>query len=456
MSSNGTCGRCSEPGKPPVPQVPPYETWEPSVTYVIGHQHPDTDAIAAALGYAWYLTALGDESAKAARAGEPSEQTLFALEWFGQDAPPLLMDAAPTFRHAAQWEAAVSPEAPLSEAIEQLSDEERVVPVVDVEGRLVGVVTPLALARASSGGAAALIQPCRSLVDEVPTFSARERLSDHREALLRRDADEFPVIDEEGRYLGMVTRGRLQDPPRARLILVDHNELSQAVNGAEEAEIVAVLDHHRLGNPPTAVPIPFTVEPVGSTSTLVAEQCLEQTLELPGGMAGMLLSGILSDTLVFRSPTTTERDRDAAEWLAGLVQVDLHSYGAELLRAGSRVAARPASEIVDADRKTLEIGGRSVSIGQVEVVDLQELSPRREELLAALQDRREREALALACLMVTDVVTGRSRLLCQGDLPVLTLLPFARVGEGEFDLGEMVSRKQQFVPALHDALGDSH
>jgi manganese-dependent inorganic pyrophosphatase len=286
----------------------------------------------------------------------------------------------------------------------------------------------------------------------VPTLSARERISDHRDALLRGDADGFLVIDTQGRYGGMVTRERLQEPPHARLILVDHNELSQAVTGAEEAEIVAVLDHHRLANPPTAAPIPFTVEPVGSTSTLVAEQCCEQPLALPAGLAGMLLSGILSDTLVFRSPTTTERDRDAAEWLAGLTRTEFRSYGEELLRAGSRIAAHPAGEIVDADRKTLEIGGKRVSIGQVEVGDLRELLPRREELLAALEDRRERESLALACLMVTDVVSGRSRLLCRGDPPILALLPFARAGEDERDLGEMVSRKQQVVPALHDAL----
>jgi manganese-dependent inorganic pyrophosphatase len=428
------------------------ETWEPGIIYVIGHQHPDTDAVAAALGYAWYLTATGDEGVRPARAGEPSEQTLFALERFGQVAPPLLTDAAPTFGHAVQWEVPVAPEAPLSEAIAKLSEEERVVPVVAADGKSLGVVTPLALARASSAGPDALRQPCRSLVEEVPTFSARERISDHREALMRSDADEFLVVDSAGRYLGMVTRGRLLEPPHARLILVDHNELSQAVTGAEEAEIVAVLDHHRLGNPPTAVPIPFTVEPVGSTSTLVAEPCFERNLELPVGLAGMLLSGILSDTLVFRSPTTTERDRSAADWLAGLARLDAAAYGEELLRAGSRVAAHPAREIVDADRKTLEIGGKAVSIAQVEVVDVQELSPRREELLAALEDQREREALALAGLMITDVVSGRSRLLCWADAPILALLPFPRLDEHEFDLGEMVSRKQQLVPVLHDVL----
>jgi manganese-dependent inorganic pyrophosphatase len=423
-------------------------TWDPGVTYVIGHRSPDTDSIASALGYAWYLRALGDEDVKAARAGPLAEQTVFALERFGQVPPPLLSDVAPTLGHAARTKAAVAPEAPLSEAIAQLSEEERVVPVVDAEGRPLGVVTPLALARASAGGPDALAQPCREVVEAAPVFSGRERISDHRDALLRSEATDFLVIDAAGRYAGIATQGSILEPPRARLILVDHNELSQAVTGAEEAKIVAVLDHHRVGDLQTAAPIPFVVEPVGSTSTLVAEHCRERTLEPPAGLAGMLLSGILSDTLVFRSPTTTKRDHAAAGWLAGLTGVDVPSCGAALLRAGSRVAAHPAGEILDADRKNYEMGGKSVSIGQVEVADGQELAPRREELLAVLEERREREALDLLCLMITDVMAGRSHLLCRGDPRLLATLTFTRTGENEFDLGEMVSRKQQLVPAL--------
>jgi manganese-dependent inorganic pyrophosphatase len=432
------------------------EAWNPGVTYVIGHRSPDTDAIASALGHAWYLRSLGDEDVKGARAGPLTEQTVFALERFGQVNPPLLSDVAPTLGHAARPKAAVGPETPLSEAIARLSEEERVVPVVDAGGRPLGVVTPLALARASAGGPDALAQPCREVVEAVPVLSARERISDHRDALLRSEAADFLVIDATGRYVGIATQGSVLEPPRARLILVDHNELSQAVAGAEEAQIVGVLDHHRVGDLQTAAPIPFVVEPVGSTSTLVAEQCRERALEPPASLAGMLLSGILSDTLVFRSPTTTKRDHAAAGWLSGLSGVDIPSCGAGLLRAGSRIAARPAGEILDADRKQYEMGGKSVSIGQVEVADGQELATRREELLAILEERRERQALDLLCLMITDVMAGRSHLLCQGDPRLLATLPFARTGENEFDLGEMVSRKQQLVPALLAVLEGSH
>jgi manganese-dependent inorganic pyrophosphatase len=426
--------------------------WEPGVTYVIGHRHPDTDAIAAALGYAWYLNERGEANVRAARSGEFADQTRFALERFGQEAPPLLLDVGPTFGHVARPEAAVKPRAPLSEAIAHLSEQERIVPVVNARTHPVGVVTPLAVARAASAGPEAFAQPCRGLAEAIPAFSAREKIRDHRDALLRGEANDFLVTDDRGRYLGIATQESVLDPPRARLILVDHNELAQAVTGAEEAEVVGVLDHHRLGDLQTAAPIPFVVEPVGSTCTLVAEQCRERGLTPPAGLAGMMLSGILSDTLVLRSPTTTERDRAAAGWLAELAGVDSRAHGEDLLRAGSRVAAHPAGEIVDADRKSYQIGGKTISIGQVEVTKRGELSRRQEALLAALEERREREALDLVCLMVTDVCAGRSRLLCRGDPRILTALPFEPAREHEFELGEMVSRKQQLVPVLYAML----
>jgi manganese-dependent inorganic pyrophosphatase len=211
---------------------------------------------------------------------------------------------------------------------------------------------------------------------------------------------------------------------------------------------VGVLDHHRLGNAPTAAPILVVVDPVGSTSTLVAELCRARDLLPPPRIAGLLLSGVLSDTLTFRSLTTTERDRTAAGWLAERAGVETEPFGAELLNASPGLAGRTPAEILEADRKSYQMGGRAVSIAQVEVTLMQELPERREELLAALEALREREGLALACLMVTDVVTGRSRMLARGDSPLLAQLPFRRVDEGEWDLGPIVSRKKQLVPAL--------
>ncbi len=432
------------------------DRWDPGITYVIGHQRPDTDAIASALGYAWFLNQTGT-AVTAARAGQPGEQAQFALSRFDLSAPLLLTGVAPTFGHCARPQGSVGPDAPLPAAMARVAEGDRVVPVVDADGTPYGVVTSLALARAYTAPmnvTAMLAQSCKSIAETPVTFLASDRISDHRSQLLRSETDDFLVVSDTGRFVGMATRSRILQPPRAHLILVDHNELSQAVPDAEEAEIVAVLDHHRLGNPPTAMPIPFVIDPVGSTSTLVSEQCRARALEPPRGLAGMLLSGVLSDTLVLRSPTTTERDRNITEWLAKIAGVDVQTYGNELLHAAPGMSQRKADDILDTDRKSYDIGGVHVSIGQVEVTGLEGMHQRREELVQALQDRRERENLALSALMVTDIVTGVSHLLCQGENWILTSLPFTRIDDHEFDLDTMVSRKKQLVPTLHAVLED--
>ena len=436
-----------------------YDFWDPDVTYVIGHQRPDTDAIAAALGYAWLLNELGQQTVRAGRAGQPGEQTLYALKRFEQAQPGLLTAVAPTFWHVAEPREAVRPNDPLAEALSHLADGHNLVPVVGEDEKPVGVVTPLALARSYSRTLAdngvrvkEAAATCASISEAIPTFQTRDRVSDHRNALLRADANQFMVVDSRGHYVGIASQRRLLQPPRARLILVDHNELSQAVTGAEEAEIVGVLDHHRLGNPPTAAPIPFLVDPVGSTSTLVAEQCRVKRKTPPRPIAGMLLSGILSDTLIFRSPTTSDRDRVIAEWLASLCQIDAYLFGEELLHASPGIASRTADAILDGDRKEYDMGSAKVSISQVEVTGMQELPSRRDELFAAMDERRDREALDLICLMVTDVVTGTSLLLVRGEERLVSALPFSHTGEDEFDLHDIVSRKKQLAPALQSAI----
>lgn len=434
------------------------DRWDPGTTYVIGHQRPDTDAIASALGYAWFLNSVG-QTVCAARAGQPGEQAVFALERFKQTPPVLLTGVAPTFGHCARPQTSVAPDAPLPAAMARVAEGDRVVPVVDSSGKPSGVVTSLALARAYTAPlnvTVILAQPCQSIAEKPSTFFAQDRISDHRAILLRSEIDDFLVVAETGEYVGIATRSRLLQPPRAHLILVDHNELSQAVPAAEEAEIIGVLDHHRLGNPETAAPISFVVEPVGSTCTLVAEHCRTRALEPPPGLAGMMLSGILSDTLLFRSPTTTDRDREAAVWLTSLAGLNLQEYGTELLGAAPGLTARAADEILDTDRKAYQTTSGSISISQVELVSFEELPQRRKELLDALEERRLREALSLACLMVTDVVTVRSHLLARADPWILAALPFHRLAEGEFDLGDMVSRKKQLVPSLYAVLEEPH
>lgn len=426
-------------------------SWEPELTYVVGHQRPDTDAIASALAYAWYLTAQGEQQIQAARAGQISAQTEFALNRFGLTPPPLLLSVAPTLAHASRTVPTLLPDAPLSDALPLLASGSPAVPVVGTDGRAVGMVTSTALARAFASTpeiAAALAAPCREVLESSAPLPADGRVHDYLPGLLRGTADEYLVEDANGQYFGLACRTALLRPPRARLILVDHNELAQSVDGAQEAEILGVLDHHRLGNAATAQPIRFQVEPVGSTCTLVAELCQRDGLEPPAALAGMMLSGILSDTLLFRSPTTTPRDQSAAARMAAQANVSLEQYGAELLRSGLGLQSRTPEEIIDADRKEYELAGHRVSVSQVELSGFAELATHQNSLLTALEQQRQAKSLLLVALLVTDVVAGGSRLLCRADPPILAALPFPRIGTDEWDLGAIVSRKKQFIPAL--------
>lgn len=424
--------------------------WNPDRQYVVGHQRPDMDAVASAAGYAWYLKRTGEApDAEPARAGAVPPQAVFAFKRFEWPMPRLLSTVAPTFGQAAVKVPAVPPEVPLSAGLECLNRGYRVVAVAYPSGRPLGIVTPLALARAFARGT--FSQTCGELAQDAPQLREDERISEHRSLLLRKEEDDYVVIDAEGRYQGLATRAAILQPPKARLVLVDHNELGQAVPGAEEAEILGVLDHHRLGNPGTAAPIPFVVDPVGSTCTLVAERCRTARQTPPAPLAGLLLSGILSDTLLFRSPTTTPRDQAIAGWLAELAGVKPDEYGRELLTSGSGLSGEAAA-ILEHDRKSYEMSGRRVAIAQVEVASLEELSSREGALRDELETLRERENLSLACLMVTDVIRAHSRFLCAGDEVMLRALPFPRLGPGLFELGAMVSRKKQLVPLLEDLI----
>ncbi len=416
------------------------------------------DAIGAAIGKAWLMQVTTNENVVAARAGQVGSQSRFALEKFSVQSPRLLASVSPTFSHVAHHQSPVDPKSPFTDALLRLANGERVVPVVKEDGTLLGGLGPTALARAYANLASHLSDSdppsWDHLIEALPTYQARDHLLDHRNALLRSEGDDFLVANSAGKYFGTVTRRQVLTPPRARLVLVDHNEISQAVAGADEAEIISVIDHHRLGNAMTATPIPFIVEPVGSTCTLIAEACLWNPHTVPKSIAGVMLSGILSDTLIFKSPTTTTRDRAAAVWLADNAEVDLYKYGRDLIDASPGLSDRPASDIIDADRKNYDMASRTVSIAQIEVTDLNEIPDRRADLLGALLERLEREQLSFICLMVTDVITLKSHLLCQADSALLGQLPFPRVADREYELGAMVSRKKQLVPALQSVLED--
>jgi manganese-dependent inorganic pyrophosphatase len=438
---------------------------------VIGHRQPDLDSTAAAAGYAALLRALG-RPARAGRCGPLDPQAELAFRRFGVEPPLLVMDVAPTFGRIARRIEPLPPEAPIAEAIRILADGGRAVPIVGPDGKPRALIDAAAcVRRLGKGGLGAgaasedvirtacerAAAPCIDPEEAPPaalTFLAGERVSDRRGAVARADADDFLVVDQDGRYLGVATRAAILAPPRMQLVLVDHNEIGQAVPGADEAEIVEVIDHHRLGNLPTREPIPFSVEVIGSTSTLIAERWHAAAADrLEPALAGVLLAGIVSDTLAFRSPTSTARDRAAAERLAARAGVrDLAAFGEEIVAAGAGLGRRRAEEIVREDWKEYATGAGRLLIAQAEVRSLDEAARRLGELQAALEALRESRGAVLGALLVTDVLRGRSRLLACGDPRLVARLPYPRRPDGTLDVGAIVSRKKELVPAVLAAL----
>jgi len=262
----------------------------------------------------------------------------------------------------------------------------------------------------------------------------------------------FPVTDEEGRTVGVLSKADFLKPVDRKLILVDHNELSQAVSGADEVEIVEIIDHHRLGAMTTQQPILFRNEPVGSTSTIVADCFFRQNVELPKPIAGLLLAGLVSDTLNLTSPTTTPRDREILPRLEKIAGVNAREFTDKLFASGSLLTLKPAPQAITTDAKEYKENGHTFSVAQIEEVGFDQFWKRKDELLAALEDYRRGRNYIFSALMVTDVVGQESLMLVAGDKRFVDRIDYPEPKPGVFELRDVVSRKKQLLPYLTHCL----
>jgi manganese-dependent inorganic pyrophosphatase len=535
--------------------------------YVTGHRNPDTDSIAAAIGYAELRGRLDPRNDYVpVRLGELNEQTRWVLERSGADEPVLLphvlLRVGDVMRERFPLAHASEPvrEVGLTMAREDLD----LVPIVDDAGELAGVMTERALARryiresreASSleaptglGAIAAVLQgdvlqgdpeaeltgrvwvlamavdslgvgfragdivvvgdrpdaqrfaidtgvallitsngvrpdadmlalaseqgtaviaspldsyvtarmitlssPCHALMDREPlTVRPDELVTDITEVVKDIDYRAAVAVDGRRRPVGLVTRSDLVDPPPRRVILVDHAEQAQSVVGVEHAEIVEIIDHHHIGSIETRVPVRAVFDPVGSTATLVIERFRQSGLEPSRAAATMLLGAVMSDTVILNSPTTTDRDRAVVDYLQSVLAVDGIDFGREMFEQTSDLERVPADQIVGRDAKEYEVGGNTLRIAQVETVG-QGLQERRDELLAALDDVREREGHVLAALMVTDILAKGTELYVSGERAPIERIFDQHAPDGVLDLPGVMSRKKQVAPKVLAAL----
>lgn len=440
----------------------------PNKIYVVGHINPDTDSIAAAMGYAWLLHERDGIETVAARAGALNPQSAWVLKQLKLEPPMLLTDASPRFESIMIRLDSIRPNAPLGMAWTLASKTGGVAPVVDEDGKPYGIVNGLSMFKyftqtlgprpGDTTVREMMSVECMHAADTmVPKYVANAHIRDMLNRILRDEFNDYWVVDENGVYLGIARQRDALNPPRLKIILVDHNEPRQAIAALEEAELLEILDHHRLGNPYTHQPIRFTVDVVGSTSTLVSEQTAEAGLSMPPNLAGALLAGLLSDTLILTSPTTTQRDKDMAERLARWAFVGgsplkgetIESYGKAVLSAGAGLSNRKPEEVVSTDIKAFEASGFKFAIAQAEVTDLMQLREHREPLNKALDDLKNQRGLDFAILLITDVVTGNSRLITSSKTPpILDDLPYPPLPDGTRDAPGVVSRKKQLLPVV--------
>ncbi|MFT5883091.1 MAG: manganese-dependent inorganic pyrophosphatase [Crocinitomicaceae bacterium] len=287
--------------------------------------------------------------------------------------------------------------------------------------------------------------------------NADEAVSDMRKRLSTARQDLFPVVEKGTRTLvGVFRKSALIDPPATTLVLVDHNEYAQAVRGVEEANVIEVIDHHRLGGDiMSREPIRFLNEPVGSTSTLVARKFRYMRVPLSKGVAMCLCAGLISDTLNLTSPTTTDLDREMLAWMTDIAGVDAAQFTHDFFASGSLLTKGSVDEMIGTDRKQFNEGSKFISISQVEEMDLDRFTERSDEMITGLERLISNKGYDIALLAVTDITKHHSKIVAVGDRRIIEALPFKKISENVLDAMGVVSRKKQIFPALSNAIRDA-
>ena len=295
--------------------------------------------------------------------------------------------------------------------------------------------------------------PIRRIMKEDPVcFRPMDLLSDIKGIMDEHRYRSYPVV-ENGKLVGIVSADEIMLPEREKVILVDHNERGQAVEGIEDAKIMEIIDHHRLGGVQTSEPIYTHQEPVGCTCTIVANMHWHRDIEIPPSIAGLLLSAIISDTVLFKSPTCTPYDKKTAERLADIAGVDLKEYGLAMLRAGAGIGGKSATEIAKNDMKEFKIGEYRIMVSQISVMDTKEVLDVEPQIIEVMKENCEREGFDMHLLMVTDILEEATYLLYAGSPKTLIGEAFKKDASGNHVyLPGVMSRKKQIIPPLSEAV----
>lgn len=290
--------------------------------------------------------------------------------------------------------------------------------------------------------------------EKLVTFNTEDYIDDIRDTMEKVRHRDFPILDKEGCYMGMISRRNLLGMQKKHVILVDHNERTQAVSGVDSAEIMEIIDHHRLGTIETMGPVFFRNQPLGCTATIIYQMYMENGMDIPKEMAGLLCSAIVSDTLLFRSPTCTVIDKMAAQNLAAIAGIELEGYAKDMFAAGSNLASKSSEEIFYQDYKKFALEDKNIGVGQISSMNPDELDALKERLQPYMEKIYSKKEADMLFFILTNIIEESSVVLCVGN-GAENLLEIAFRGEKEegcCKIKGLVSRKKQFIPGLVTAL----
>lgn len=281
-------------------------------------------------------------------------------------------------------------------------------------------------------------------------FRMNDYVDDIKDIMAKKRFRDFPILDRHGRFKGFISRRRFLGASKKKVILVDHNERSQAVDGIEEAEIIEIIDHHRLGDIETVSPITFRNQPVGCTATIINQMYEENEIEVPREIAGLLCGAIISDTLLFRSPTCTPLDERTAKKLAKISDIDLEQMAQEMFNAGSNLKGKSAEDICFQDFKQFTVNDMVFGVGQLNSMSKEELQEVKEMLTPYLPEVLEKNGVQMVFFMLTDILDESTELLCCGAKAKEYIIDAFDLKEDseEMILKGVVSRKKQLIPTL--------
>ncbi|HAM15060.1 MAG TPA: putative manganese-dependent inorganic diphosphatase [Eggerthellaceae bacterium] len=454
---------------------------------VVGHKNPDNDAISAAIGYAWLKNELVKRDVESgeladdeqrpryvpARLGPLPPETAGILDKWGIEAPMVINNLFARVSDVMTPDPlSVGADAKIIEAGRIMRKHNiQALVVTNDDGTYRGLVSTRMIANryisatdvleeegasemsVASDLIASLDQRVDTIMEEsILTLAADGRLDEAVADLMNQPFREAVVLDDEQRPIGIVTRSDIAVHPHRKVVLVDHNEISQAAAGIEDAEVVEIIDHHRIADVSTVYPIKFLNMPVGSTATIVTLECQRYGIEPPAPIAAVLLSAVMTDTVVLKSPTATATDERIVDYLAGILDVKPLDFGMDVFSLRGGDDDMPIDKLVSADSKEFDIGEGTVLIAQHETTNLEAAMGREQEMRDYMRGLIETHGYVCVLLMLTDIIAEGSQFLCEGNRRIVNrAFDIECTGVGGTWMPGVLSRKKQVAARILEA-----